>query len=748
VQFFTGKNMLCWFRQNHPSFLAVVVFFTLFISIKGSAAANALSQNPKEISWHITARTVTFDNQRNLYIAEGNVFITGGKTRLEADYVEFSNKTKDASAQGHVLFISGEDSISCNAMRINLSTQIGTIDKGTIYLQKNNFYVQGENIQKTGRFSYSADKGSITSCPGDSPDWKITGENIKVTVEGYGVAKHTVLWAKKIPTLYSPFLIFPVQTKRQTGLLTPRITSSDRKGFEVEQPLFIAISRNSDATIYADYMSDRGIKFAAEYRYILDNTSKGSMFLDVLEDDKIDDGTDQTKNYSFSQTPQRTNTDRFWFRMKHNQDFDYGFTAKLDIDVVSDEDYLQEFKDGFTGYTETNDYFDKDVGRGLDEYDDTLRKNRLNISKSWSTYAFNVDAVWYDNVYARRQDTADTTLQTLPNIQFDAVKEKIGTSKFYYSLDSEYRSFYRQDTTSTLVNGQRTDIYPKLYLPVKLGSHFHFEPSIGIRQTIWHTNDFTDINGNSDSLRTRQMVDMGARLSTKLTRIFSPDTAFADKIQHEIIPEIDYAFTPDIRQDDLPEFDDLDRIDEQNLITWSLIQNFTSRKSSLTPKGEEVTTYRNFAYIKLYQSYDINKERDHESQPFSDIALDTELPLNDFISLDMDLSWSPYDNQFNSFNIGNTLKDNRGDQLRTEYRYTDSLSESLYAKVNVTLTDEFTAYTSIEKNLKNNTTVETQAGLSLKKPCWTFRLYLADSQDEQSITFLINLHGIGEMGTK
>ncbi|MCK5836667.1 MAG: LPS assembly protein LptD, partial [Desulfobacula sp.] len=470
--------------------------------------------------------------------------------------------------------------------------------------------------------------------------------------------------------------------------------------------------------------------------------------LDVLEDDKIDDGTDQTKNYQFSETPQRTNTDRFWFRMKHNQDFDHGVTAKLDIDVVSDEDYLQEFKDGFTGFTETNDYFDKEVGRSLDEYDDTLRKNWLNINKSWSTYAFNVDAAWYDNIYARRQDTADTTLQTLPSIQFDAAKEKIGASKFYYSLDSEYRSFYRQDTTSTLVNGQRTDVYPKIYLPIKLGNYVHFEPSIGIRQTIWHTHNFTDINGDSDSLRTRQMYDMGAQLSTKLTRIFNPNTAFADKIQHEIIPEIDYIFTPNIRQDDLPEFDDLDRIEQQNLITWSLIQNFTSRTSGLTPEGKEVITYHDFAYIKLYQSYDINKERNHESQPFSDIALDAELPLTDFIRVDMDLSWSPYNNRFNSFNIGNTLKDNRGDQLRTEYRYDSHLSESLYARINVTLTDEFTAYSSIEKNLKENNTVETQAGLSLKKSCWTFRLYFSDSQDEQSITFLINLHGIGELDTK
>ncbi|SDT84441.1 LPS-assembly protein LptD [Desulfobacula phenolica] len=739
--------MFCWSSQKYPLLFVMVSFFYIFISNNGFATTTAVPQNFKDIPWHIAARTVTFDNKRDLYIAQDNVVITGGKTRLEADYAEFSNKTKDAFAKGNVILISGEDSMSCNEMNINLRTQTGTVDKGTIYIQKNNFYVHGENIKKTGKFSYSAQKGSITSCSGDSPDWKITARNIKVTVEGYGVADHTVLWAKKVPAAYSPFLIFPVHTKRQTGLLAPRITSSDRKGFEFEQPLFIDISRNTDATFYADYMSDRGTKLGTEYRYILDNKTKGTVFFDVLEDKKTDDGTDQTKNYSFSGTPQRTNTDRFWLRMKHNQDLPNGVTAKLDIDVVSDEDYLHEFKDGFTGYTETKDYFEKQFGRSIDEYTDSIRKNRLNLNKTWSTYSLNMDALWYDNINARRQDTADTTLQTLPGIRFDASKQQILTSKFYYSLDTELRSFYRQDTTKTLVNGQRADFYPKFYIPLRLGRFLHFEPSIGLRQTIWHTSEFTDIKGNSDSFRTRQLYDVGAKMSTKLIKLFDLQMKSADKLKHELIPKLEYAFTPNINQDELPAFDSLDNIQEQHLITWSLTNNFISRKSNITPKGKEISTYRDIAYIKLFQSYDINKEKDNDSRPFSDIALDTQFFPNDFILLDMDLSWSPYDNHFNGLNIGNTLLDNRGDRLRTEYRYSRTLSESLYSKIDIALTRELTAYYSIEKNLKEDRDVEKQAGLSLKKSCWTFNLYFSESQDEQSISFLINLHGIGEFGT-
>jgi len=729
-------------------FVLFSVFYTLILPDRFAAADVSIPENPEEISWHISAQRVTFDQKRDLYIAEENVVITGGNTRLEGDYVEFSNKTKDASAQGNVLLISGEDSITCNAMTLNLITQTGVINKGTIFIQKNHFYINGENIQKTGESTYNAQKGSITSCAGESPDWRITGDNIKVTIEGYGTATNTILWAKKLPAIYSPYLLFPVKKKRQTGLLFPRITSSDRKGFELEQPLFIAISRNSDASIYVDYMSDRGVKLGTQFRYIMDQKTKGSLFFDFLDDEKIDDGTDYTKDYSFSSTPQRTNHDRFWFRMKHDQDLTNGFTAKLDIDVVSDEDYLHEFQDGFTGYTQTNEYFRKEFGRDLDEYDDYTRENKLNINKTWSNYSFNIDALWYDNVRARRQNTEDTTLQTLPAVLFNASRQQITTSKFFYTLDTEYRSFYRKDTTATEVNGQRADLHPRIYLPLKLGKTFNFEPSLGVRETVWYTNDFTDINDNSDSFRTREMYDIKAELSTKLNKIFNLNSDFADKIQHEVIPKLEYEFIPSIIQDDLPYFDELDRIEEQNILTWSLTNNFTSRKSTVTTEGQEQLIYHEFAYIKLYQSYDINNERDDESEPFSDIFLDTELNPCSFFSLDMDLSWSPYDSHFNTLNIGSTLKDNRGDELRTEYRYsTDDELESLYSRININLTDELSAYCSIEQNLEEEKRVETRAGLSLKRSCWTFNLYFSESEDEQSITFLINLHGIGGFGT-
>jgi LPS-assembly protein len=746
--FFTGKNMISFSKRKYLPLQAAVAFVYGLIFLQVSVLADPLPENPKEIPWHISALSVTFDNIRDLYIAEKEVVITGGKTRLEADYVEFSNKTKDAFAQGNVILISGEDSISCDAMSINLETEIGTIHKGTIFIQKDNFYIHGEDIRKTGEFTYSLEKGSITSCSGESPDWKISGRKVKVTVEGYGTARDAVLWAKEIPAAYTPFLMFPVKTKRQTGFLMPRASSSIRKGYQYEQPFFIAISESSDATVYADYMSERGTKTGVEYRYILDNKSKGTVFFDYLEDSKIDDGTAGTEDYRFSSTPQRTNTDRYWLRMKHNQALPNGFSAKLDIDVVSDEDYLQEFQDGFSGYTQTKEYLETEYGRSLDEYDQTIRKNRLNINKSWSTHILNMDALWYDNVTARTQNIDDTTLQTLPAIQFDALRQQLGASQFYYTLDSEHRSFYRQDTTATLVKGHRTDIYPRVYLPMRLNKIFYFEPSLGARETLWYTDDFTSSDGDSDPLRARHMADFGMEISTKIFRVFNTENSFAEKIKHEMIPKLHYSYIPEVGQNDLPVFDALDRINEQNLITWSLTNYFIARKTILTPQEKEIRTYRDFAYAKLSQSYDIKKEKENQKEPFSDILLNGILDLNEFVSMNTDFSWSPYDNDYQIFNLGGLLKDKRKDALALEYRFNrDTPLESLYSEIDIALTKKLTAYYALEKNLKDEKTVQTQTGFIFTKECWTLDFAVTETSNDLSIGFLFTLHGLGELGT-
>lgn len=740
-------------------FPVICILCCCLIFFSGSALTAAPFEDPEAVVWNLSANTVAYDRHTDVYTAQTNVVITGGKTRLEADYVEFSNATKDVLAKGHVKMISGGDVISCNTMQVNLITETGLIDKGTVFIQENHLYIHGEQIRKTGKFTYDAQKGSITSCDGDTPDWKITGRDVKVTIEGYGFAKDTVFWARNMPALYSPFLAFPVKTQRQSGLLMPEISTSDRQGFVYEQPFFWAISPESDATFYTGYLSDRGLKTGAEYRYVADDISRGIWQVDFLSDDKIDDGTSATKDYRFESTPQRTNTDRYWLRGKSDQVFSHGFSARLDVDVVSDPDYLLEFREGLSGYNTSNRIFDDEFGRDLDEYDDTVRKNSLTLYRTWNNFALNIQTLWYDDVIARRTDIDDTTLQTLPSIEFDSSRLDVGTTGIYYKLDSEFRSFFRQDTIDTAtrrrktakVNGQRLDMYHRFYYPTRLAKAFSFEPFMGLRGTAYHTDSYTDIHGEDDPFRFRGLYELGGDLSTRLSRVFTADTFFSDKIMHQITPGISYHFQPYEDQEDLPFFDRLDDIQEVNKLTWSFTNRFIARKSVTGSDDVIRNNYRELGWIKLFQDYSIKDERDNleaEDRPWSDIQLDAIVYPFSFLSLRTDLAWSPYNYHFTELNLNTTVTTPRGDALTTSYRYALDTRESWYTRLDLRITRSLTAYHSFEKDLESDTTIETRTGVRLNSACWSMGLEVQESDLDTRIAFMIGLKGIGEFGSQ
>ncbi len=727
-------------------FIQIILLSTLLITLTYSVAiaSDVLTEKPEKIKWNISALKVTYDDKKGVYIAEHDVTIRGGDTELTADYLEFNNISTDAFAKGNVVLTSAKDSVTCDSLQMNLQSETGTIHNGTLFMQQNNFHIKGNKIEKIEGDTYKTDKGTITSCSGDVPDWKISAQDIEVTIEGYGFAKHATLWAKKVPTLYVPYLIFPAKKKRQTGLLAPRFSSSSKKGFEYEQPLFIAISQNQDATVYLDFMEERGIKTAVEYRYILDNESQGGFFFDYLHDQKIDDGTQRTSDFSIDSTPQRTNKNRYWVRSKLDQQLPLEYSLKLDVDIVSDADYLHEFKEGYTGFQETSSYFTTIFGRSIDDYDDTTRENRLNLNKTWDNKALNIDFKWFDNIIARQNDDDDKTLQTLPSIDFTSSKQKIYSSPFYYSLDSSFDLFYRKNTTDSLINGERIDFHPTFSIPFRIKQYLYIEPYIGLRETAWYAEDFQDSIHRSNKFTHREIFDAHIDLSTKIIKIFNTDNNFAEKIKHEIIPELQYTYIPDVDQTELPSFNSIDRISKENSITWLLTQRFTTRKVF----KDNQNTYHEFAWIKLYQSYDINKKRDDDDEPFSDISFEGELYLNKYLSLNSQLDWSPYDHYFTSNETGITLSNLRGDSIHGEYRYKKDKSKSAFGIIKIMITDGLSAYYFHEHDLFNEKRIESKIGFELVRSCWSLLTSYSNTPNDESISIFIKLHGIGAFGTK
>ena len=725
------------------------------------------------VPWELEADEIFYDQNYDAFVARGNVSIYKANIKLTADFIRFDQKNMTAYAEGNVLLTNGEDILSGSSMDLDLEDQVGAVEDGYLFLKENNYHLTGNLIEKVGVKTYTIDDATLTTCDGPNPDWKITGKDIKVTADGAGSARHATIWARNMPVLYTPYFHYPARKKRQSGLLWPEGGHSDRLGWNYKQPFFWARDKSSDATFYAHYMDKRGLKGGIEYRYVLDGWSKGTWMLDGFDDKQTDTGGPESANWGFEDGDRkiiRTNEDRYWLRGSHRQFLPYQFRGQLDVDLVSDQDYTREFRQGNMGWTESKDYFEDGFNRDLDDYNDPIRTNRLNFNRIWPQYSLNAELRYDLDSTIRNSHKDDKTLQRLPSIEFDAVKQRIHTSPFFYNLDSQYIYYWSVDGKRT----QRLDVSPRFYLPFTLKPFFTIEPSLGLRGTLWYL-DKEDYGPEGDKkFYSRGLYDTRVDFFTEIFDVYRPRGRKIEAIKHSIRPRVIHRYVPDIDQDDLPKFDGIDRIKNRHLLTYSLTNTLTAKtyKSGSFEETRRLDqtratiidsptdyNYKDFLRFELEQTYDINEAKDdNPDKPFSPIGARLDFFPGKWVGLDADALFSVYDIKFLSHNIGGRIWDQRGDSLRVEYRYTIDNDEtnlnaakSIFGDLRVRVTDRLRLSGLYEYNFLDNTRVQTGFGLGYRADCWSFDGNVVDkvnvdSETDLSWEFKIRLFGLGEFG--
>jgi LPS-assembly protein len=706
--------------------------------------------------WQISADRITFDEVEQVYVAEGHVSVTREGRVLTAERIVFNDKARTAEADGDVRLVSNQDQLWGRKLVLDLDTETGTLSDGTLFIAQNHLYLSGGEISKTGPQSYSVSQATVTSCDGPDPDWRITGREVEVTIEGYGSAQHAAFWVKQLPILYSPYLFFPVKLKRQTGLLEPALGYSQRKGYEYLQPFFWAIDDSSDATIFAHEMTRRGLRGGAEYRYVQSPESMGTLMADGLIDRETDDGSpENTDEWGYGgDAYARPNQDRYWLRAKADQELPAAFTAKLDLDVVSDQDYLHEFRSLPGGFDQTRNYFRDTYGRDIDDYNDPIRLNRLNISRFWSFNALNADVRWYDDVRKRRWEENNDTLQQLPIVTFDGIRRPLGPTPFYYGYASSYVNYHREDGT----RGQRMDLYPRLYYPFYVLGGVTVQPSAGWRHTAWHIDHYDPESPEDRRDFYRSIYDLRLDLHTEFYRVFAMDTDGYDRLKHAIVPEIRYDYIPNEVQTDWPRFDSLDRIRPKNAITYGLINYLTSRRNIPAQENRPPTfDYLNFLRLEVSQSFDINCYNENHDEPFSDISAELDFVPGRWIGFRGESAWSPYDEQFSRHALGIRLWDNRGDKFSAEYHYRRSITsdendraqealESILLEAHLVLDAQWALRGEHEFNHVTQEPVATMAGINFRRQCWQVDVAYREEPGDRGFIVMFTLNGLGSFG--
>ncbi|MDH5384917.1 MAG: putative LPS assembly protein LptD, partial [Candidatus Aminicenantes bacterium] len=215
-----------------------------------------------------------YDKTEERVFAKGDVEVHYKNISLLADWIEYIIETKDVHAWGNVTIRMPDEVVSCDEVRFNLESSEGELKKVFGMIQPTISY-QAESISRKSEDLYTFERAKITSCTQPVPRWQFSCSRANFKKDDYMEMYNAVFRIKKIPVFYLPYMRYPLDKKRSTGLLTPQAGFSGQKGLFYSQSFYWAMKRNMDATFNMDYFLNRGLGGGLEYRYLFSEGTGG-----------------------------------------------------------------------------------------------------------------------------------------------------------------------------------------------------------------------------------------------------------------------------------------------------------------------------------------------------------------------------------------------------------------------------------------------------------------------------------------
>jgi len=699
------------------------------------------------------------------------VTVTETLTSIKADWLVYDVDLGTAKAKGNIRIAIGADSLSAEEGTVDLNRETGTFKHATLLNQGKDLHLEGRTIEKTGALTYHIEDGWIITCKlrdGETAPWSFAAANADITEEGYAYLKHATFRVKDMPVLYSPYMVLPAKRERQSGFLFPHISTSTRDGFGLSLPFFINLSPSADMTIYPDYMANRGVMAGLEMRYALGIKSKGSFIGNYLQDELSDPS--EVEYYNDGNYT-HTNQDRYWVSGKVDHDFGNGWISRLDIDIASDRDYLTEFKSGLNGFTANNNRYLKLFGRGLQEETNDQRGNTFKLLKTWGGMSLESQLLAINDL---RIDTpSPTPLWKMPSVAFRGLVPLYDRGP-NLSWDTEYVDYWREEG----VGAHRIDLRPKVTSKLPLGNYLQGSASVSARETAYQIQEYGDATWSDDTTKNRLLYEFAAEIGTTLMRDF--DFSGRDVsggsiygFNHALRPFVSYNFLPEKNQQDLPSFDNVDRRQEENKITYGINQFFSvlgtkpippqaprpatgsDLPAAVSPPTEQEYE-RQIGYFRIQQGYDMRSEADWEElQPINvDIGI---LPFPDTTfkyKTDYDVNTS----EFTLYGAEANYRNSRGDSLSLDYRFVKGYSRyhdelattetvdkihSIKFRGQTRIYDAFSVMYSLERSLRDDLTIEERYGIRYQPACWAVDLVASTKPDDDTLMLIFTLANLG-----
>ena len=685
----------------------------------------ARSKSAEDEPVYVDADSVEYDRNEDMVRLRGGIILDRGDQHIEAEELTYNRETGDLVMVGRSymgqsgLRLTGDDG------RYNLETDRGAVHNANYrFTGASNLRGSAQDVEIVSSSLTRYQDIIYSTCRPGNDDWTLKASKLELDQDtGVGKARHARIRLRGIPVLYTPYISFPIDDRRKSGLLMPSIASSDENGFEVTTPYYWNISPAMDATFFPRVMSERGAMLGAEFRY-LNKWQQGEIYGEILPNDRKSE----------------LETTRWALRWADNGNIAPSWSHDILINSVSDDQYLEDF------------------GNSLESSSLRNLEQRGALSYGGKGWSLSTKVQAFQTIDA----TLPATLRPygrVPQVQFrlNRQRTKVGLE---YDFVGEYDYFDHNHK----VHGNRLAVVPELSWPLRR-SYGHLIPSARLHASAYGLKGAAEDEPDNPS-HLIPSLDLDGRL------IFDRRLDwFGTQSTQTLEPRLYYLYTPYHDQMDTPVFDSselsfdfnslfrsnrftgYDRIGDANQVTLGLtsrtIDNDTGRELLRASIGQ----------IYYFEDRQVQIRGPAEDTTESSVAGELSLRLFEDLSGSASFQWNPYADEDQWEKRAVRLHYETPDErvLNLSYNFDLGASEALrYEDADLSFSLPVGRNTEIVGrwlySMLHEETMDAFAGIEFGRCCWAVRLLgrhfknKPDSNGNTTVMLQLELAGLGSFG--
>ncbi|WP_338401496.1 LPS-assembly protein LptD [Neptunicella marina] len=630
----------------------------------------------------------------------GKVQIISDSAQIQAQHARIDKVTQQLNASGNIRFEDPQIRVSSDDVHLDFNS-------GELSLDKTAYEMVGINGRgEAGRIELSKERGielqdvSFTTCPVGEEDWEMIASSIQLAPgDIWGTVTHARFYMMDVPVLYLPYFKFPVTEQRQSGVLFPKFSSSDSTGMSYEQPYYWNIAENYDATISPRAMVNRGVQLKTEFRYLTDK-SQGQIDLEYMQHDRNQDSEEE----------------RYFYRFIHRSSFAKGWQLNININAISDDNYIVDLGSDFYNRADTHLYRNAGVA---------YRDDNLSFSAELRDF----------QLIGNHPDS----YRALPELKLDYVEPLFNGLDFL--LHSELTYFDSAEQTAPAAT--RFHIAPGLRYSV-YENWGEFSAETTLLQTNYRQQDGDQYGLKDDVSRTISR----SRLYGSMT--FERDSSWFGSSKQTLEPKAQYLYTSYQDQTDIglydttrlqnnfaglfrgQEFTGLDRISDTNQLTLGL----TTRL--LDNKDEELIR---FSLGQIFYLTDNRVLEAHKGTNRSALAgeLDWRLGSKWFMHSEVQMDSETHKLDKSSLSFDYRLGEDK--LIQISHRFVRELSNERIDQLGITaswpISQNWHWVGRWYKDMDSHRTIESYTGVQYESCCWSLQLvtqrYLNNRFDQNGL---------------